>query len=449
MRHSLLLVISLSLFSVSLANAGANKTYVIKKGDTPGAVANRFHVPLDELLRYNNLSKSGSFKIGEKLQIPNKGEVTGSKYVVKPGDSVARVSDFHGVSQDDLREANGMGKNAKLKAGKKIVIPMVLRGGASRSHVIRKGDTLASIASKYGIKVKHLAAANKIGKKQSLKLGRTLIIPDKEDVPDTYRPKKSSKLVKSGTKIPGGVQHTVQSGQSLWMIARAYNVKGVKIAKRNGISTDTPLNIGMKLIVPGAKEVVPVRVKGFTIQPIRFVRVWNNKTITVRLMTRSGKINQNSRRRLSKLSGPRRSRRNKLLHPRLIHMIQRVAERWPGKTIEIVSAYRPGQKGTESQHSVARALDFRVLGITNKELYNFCTELPKSGCGYYPNSVFIHMDARKKSATWTDLSAPGEPAKYIKKGGKKGGKKKPAQPQSETLTEIENETQTQTETPTD
>ena len=423
MWRSLLLVICLCFVLVPCANAGKNRTYVIKKGDTPGAVAKRFHVPLDELLRYNNLSKNSSFRIGEKLQIPNKGEVTGSKYVVKPRDSVAKVADFHGVSQDDLRAANGMGKNAKLRVGKKIVIPMVLRGGASRSHVIRKGDTLASIAKKYGIKVKHLTAANKIKKKQRLKLGRTLIIPDEEDVQSTYRPKKSSKLVKSGVKIPGGVRHTVQPGQSLWMIARAYNVKGVKIAQRNGISTDTPLSIGKKLIIPGAKEVVPVRVKGFTIQPVRFVRVWNNETITVRLMTRSGKINKNSRRRLSKLSGPRRSRRNKLLHPRIIHMIQRVAERWPGKTIEIVSGYRPGQKGTESQHSAARAVDFRVLGITNKELYDFCTGLPKSGCGYYPNSVFIHMDARKKSATWTDLSSPGEPAKYIKKGARKGAKK--------------------------
>jgi LysM repeat protein len=435
MRHSLLLAICLILFSGSFADAGENKTYVIKKGDTPGAVAKRFHVPLDELLRYNNLSKNSSFKIGVKLQIPNKGEVTGNKYVVKPGDSVAKVSDFHGVSQDDLRAANAMGKNDKLQLHEEIVIPMVLRGSASRSHVVRKGDTLSKIAKKYGIKVKHLTVANKIGKKQRLKLGRVLIIPDKEDTPGIYRPKKSSKLVKSGVKIPGGVRHTVQPGQSLWMIARAYNVKGVRIAKRNGISTDTPLSIGKKLIVPGAKEVVPVRVKGFTIQPVRFVRVWNSDTIKVRLMTRSGKINQNSRRRLSKLSGPRRSRRNKLLHPRLIHMIQRVAERWPGKTIEIVSGYRPGQKGTESQHSNGRAIDFRVLGISNKELYNFCAELPKSGCGYYPNSVFIHMDARKKSATWTDLSAPGKPSRYVKKGAKK----KPAQPQTET----------ETQTPTD
>ena len=435
MRHSLLLAICLILFSGSFADAGANRTYIVKKGDTPGAVAKRFHVPLDELLRYNNLSKNSSFKIGVKLQIPNKGEVTGNKYVVKPGDSVAKVSDFHGVSQDDLRAANAMGKNDKLQVHEEIVIPMVLRGSASRSHVVRKGDTLSKIAKKYGIKVKHLTAANKIGKKQRLKLGRVLIIPDKEDAPGIYRPKKSSKLVKSGVKIPGGVQHTVQPGQSLWMIARAYNVKGVRIAKRNGISTDTPLNIGKKLIIPGAKEVVPVRVKGFTIQPVRFVRVWNSDTIKVRLMTRSGKINQNSRKRLSKLSGPRRSRRNKLLHPRIIHMIQRVAERWPGKTIEIVSGYRPGQKGTESQHSNGRALDFRVLGISNKELYDFCTELPKSGCGYYPNSVFIHMDARKKSATWTDLSAPGKPSRYVKKGAKK----KPAKPQTET----------ETQTPTD
>ncbi len=148
------------------------------------------------------------------------------------------------------------------------------------------------------------------------------------------------------------------------------------------------------------------------IQPIRFVRTWNNKSITVRLMKKSGKLNQASRKKLSILAGPRKGAKWRLLHPRLIHMIQRVAERWPGHTIEIVSGYRPGQTGTESKHSQARAIDFRVLGIGNRELYQFCTELPRSGCGYYPNSVFIHMDVREKSAHWIDYSRPGEKSIY-------------------------------------
>ncbi|HEY2513991.1 MAG TPA: hypothetical protein VGI39_24155, partial [Polyangiaceae bacterium] len=33
-------------------------------------------------------------------------------------------------------------------------------------------------------------------------------------------------------------------------------------------------------------------------------------------------------------------------------------------------------------------------------------------CGYYPNSTFVHMDVREKSAFWIDFSRPGEPPRY-------------------------------------
>jgi len=419
MRHLLpsALWVLLVLAATPEAQAGENQSYTIKQGDTPAEVAKRFKVPLDELLRFNNLSPRSSFRVGDTLKIPRPGQVTGSTYVVQSGDSVAKIADFHGVSQEDLLAANGMKKGAPLKVGGEITVPMILRGGASRSHVVQRGDTLASIAAKHDLTARALANANKLKKGQRLAIGRTLVVPDKEDPTGTYKPQESSKLVKSGEKIPGGVRHTVQPGQSLWTIARAYNVKGAAIAKRNGFEPGTPLGVGQKIIVPGAKAVVPVRVEGFVAQSVHFVRVWNNESITVRLMTRSGKINQTARKQLSILSGPRKkSQRWRLLNPRLIHMIQRVAEHWPGRTIEIVSGYRPGMSGNESMHSQARALDFRVGGVSNRELYEFCTQLPKSGCGYYPNSVFIHMDARDKETTWTDLSAPGEEPVYVRRG---------------------------------
>jgi LysM repeat protein len=400
------------------ASAKKHRKYTIQKGDTPINVAQQHGVTVDELLRFNGL-KPGSFRAGQTITIPFKGEVTGQNYVVKPGDSVAKVADFHGVSQDDLRAANGMRKGQKLRPGQKIKVPLVLRGGATKSHVVRSGDTLASIAKKHEVNVKHLAVENKLRPGDSLKLGRTLIIPDRDDVPKgPYKPKKTDKLVKSGEKIPGGVRHTVQPGQTLWTIARAYNVKGANIAEKNGFSAEDPITVGQKIIIPGAEDVVPVRVKGFTIQPIKFVRSLDGETVTVKLMTNSGKVNQVSRRKLSRLARQKGGKqRVKLLHPRLIHMIQRVAERWPGHTFEIVSGYRPGSTGSESKHAQARALDFKLIGVPNREVWEFCKQLPGSGCGYYPNSVFIHMDAREESTFWIDSSKPGQKSNYVNKGG--------------------------------
>ena len=80
----------------------------------------------------------------------------------------------------------------------------------------------------------------------------------------------------------------------------------------------------------------------------------------------------------------------------------------------IVSGYRPRSAG--SYHQVARALDFRIDGVKNEALVAFCKTLPDTGCGYYPNSLFVHMDVREPGAghvAWIDISRPGEPPRYV------------------------------------
>lgn len=413
-------IFALSFCFVVIAVAGIDtwaattKSYVIKQGDTPYGVAKRFGVSLDELYRFNAMKPGGSFVVGTKIDIPEKGQVAGSTYKVRAGDSVAKVSDFFGVAQDDLRRLNNLGRKGELKKDQTIQIPRTLRGGL-KGHVVRKGDTIAGIAKMNGVKVRNLMAANKLKNASQLQLGRTLVIPE-EDKNGVFHPKKTDKLVKSGQKVPGGVRHTVQSGQTLWSIGRAYHVSKEQIAQRNGLDVKAPLAVGDKILIPGARKVVPVRVSGYTIQPISFVSVWNNKKESLRLMTKNGRVSSYARKRLSKLAGSRKKGvRNKKLHPRLLHMLQRVAERYPGKTIDIISGYRPGETGHESMHSLARALDFRVRGVPNRELYEFCIGLPNAGCGYYPNSVFVHMDARSRSVTWTDYSGVGEKAQYEKR----------------------------------
>lgn len=339
------------------------------------------------------------------------------KHPVKAGDSIASIADFYGVSQNDLREANRLKQDDIIRPGQELTIPDSLRGGAVRHHVIEKGDTLSSIAKKHRVPAKTLASANKLTKSSPLQLGRTLVIPDRDDaLSSNFHPKKVTKLIKSGKKVQGGVAHTVQPGQSLWIIARAYNTSGDRIAAANNFSPEDRISVGQTILIPGASTVVPVRVKGFVPQPTRLVSVWNNDNAVIRLLSNSGKVNQKSRKILSRL-GRAKTKKNriKLLHPRLVHMLQRVAERFPGKTIEIISGYRPHKRGTRvSKHSEGRALDFRVEGVPNRELYEFIKELPGVGAGYYPNSVFVHMDVRNRKILWTDYSGVGQAAQYEK-----------------------------------
>jgi LysM repeat protein len=273
-------------------------------------------------------------------------------YTVSPGDSIAKIANHFGVGQRDLMEANDIRDARALRPGRQLVIPDELRHG-SRGYVIKPGDTLARIAQRFKVSVSELQEFNRLGEGEHLRVGRILLVPD--------------------SMAPRG---------------------GGRGAGRR--------------------------------TPVTLVRWQTGDSAKVFLTNQSGSVNQRGRAVLSALAGARPSPSaskkkgkgpsRKLLHPRLVQLLGRVAERYPGRSIHVVSGYRPYQKGNvrNSMHTKARALDFRVEGISNRELYDLIRAFPKTGTGYYPNSTFVHLDVRDKSVTWIDYSRPGESAKYRK-----------------------------------
>lgn len=106
--------------------------------------------------------------------------------------------------------------------------------------------------------------------------------------------------------------------------------------------------------------------------------------------------------------------RVKLLHPRLIWAVQKLAEAFPNRSIFIMSGYR--RDAHESYHRKGRALDLYLTGVDNADLFRFCRTLSDVGCGYYPNNKFVHVDVRPfgtHRVAWVDVSEPGAPSEYV------------------------------------
>jgi len=106
--------------------------------------------------------------------------------------------------------------------------------------------------------------------------------------------------------------------------------------------------------------------------------------------------------------------RVKLLHPRLIWAVQKIAEAFPNRSIFIMSGYRRDAHG--SYHQKGRALDLYVTGVDNADLFRYCHTLNDVGCGFYPNSKFVHLDVRPYGThrvAWVDISEPGARSEYV------------------------------------
>ncbi len=121
---------------------------------------------------------------------------------------------------------------------------------------------------------------------------------------------------------------------------------------------------------------------------------------------------------LAKQKGPFLAPGIKRVNPGLALRLQQVVDHFAKKgkpvRLHLISGYRPQSHG--SYHAKASAMDFNMEGVTNEALVAFCKTLQDTGCGYYPNSTFIHMDVRPGGTghvAWIDASGPGEKPHYV------------------------------------
>ncbi len=96
-------------------------------------------------------------------------------YVVHEGDTLAAIANMFDVSKNTILWANPEAKSG-VKAGQELIILPV----TGVRHVVKKGDTISSIAKKYGGDAEDIAGYNGVGIADALAIGDTVIIPDGE-----------------------------------------------------------------------------------------------------------------------------------------------------------------------------------------------------------------------------------------------------------------------------
>ncbi len=203
--------------------------YTVKKGDTLYSIARTYGISVDKLKSANNLS-SNNLTIGQTLIIPDNEEddiIDGETiYIVKSGDTLYKIAGLYGMTVNELKALNNLTSNS-LSIGQRLrVVPSEATG--ANTYVVKSGDSLYSIAKKFGITVDALKGANN-KTSNLLTIGEVLIIP-------TNNGSSSNRI------------HIVKPGDTLYSIARLYNTTVDEIKRLNNLGSNI-LSIGMSLYV--------------------------------------------------------------------------------------------------------------------------------------------------------------------------------------------------------
>lgn len=163
---------------------------------------------------------------------------------VVAGETLFSIAQFYEVPLSDLAKSNKINDNKKLTPGSKLVIPE----DQSLFHIIEPGQTLYSLQRKYTLSVDRIRSLNGMSN-NNLEVGDTLLFYNRDSLITSFIKEETKALVVSGSNQNSSyTTHAVKKGETLFRIARLYNLSINDIRKLNQLKSDN-LKIGQELII--------------------------------------------------------------------------------------------------------------------------------------------------------------------------------------------------------
>ena len=208
-------------------------TYIVKKGDSLYSIAQKFNTTIGALKATNDLT-GNILQPGQILRLPNfiisnikPGEVI--IYKISKGDTLYSIAQKYGVTVNDIINYNQLA-NTLLSVNQQLLIPVnqTIEAGKEPhiNYFVKRGDTLYNIAKRYNVTSKELMDYNNLSS-SLLNIGDEILIPQSKQL----------------------VNYFVKTNDTLDSIAERFNTTVEEIMKTNSLNT-TDIKIGQLLIIP-------------------------------------------------------------------------------------------------------------------------------------------------------------------------------------------------------
>jgi LysM repeat protein len=164
-------------------------------------------------------------------------------HVVKRGENLYRIALRYGTTVRAIAARNGIRNPSRIYVGQRLVIPTQPGGGHPGRggwwYLVRRGDTLFSIARRYGTTVWALQRANNLANPNCIYAGQRLWIPT-----------GGSWIGRRPAPPRAGFWYTVRWGETLSAIGWRYGVSPWAIAAANGLRNPNCIYAGQRLWIP-------------------------------------------------------------------------------------------------------------------------------------------------------------------------------------------------------
>ncbi len=216
-------------------------TYVIQAGDTLDALARRLRIPWQRLAEHNGITDPTLLQVGQALEIPGQAAqpavVTAEAAPEAAAAPVPPPADAP-VAADapaPTAAAPAAAEPAPAPAAAEPA-PAPVPAAKPATHTVRAGESLASIAPRYGLTWQALAAINGLDSRSILQVGQVLRLSGASAA-------KATTTGKTATV-------TVRKGDSLYSLATRYKIDWRDLAKINGLTGKSILQVGQVLRLP-------------------------------------------------------------------------------------------------------------------------------------------------------------------------------------------------------
>lgn len=193
-------------------------TYTVKKGDTLYSISKNQNIPIDTIIKLNNLTSS-NLEIGQQLKLKSDSNNSSNKnqYIVQRGDTLYSLALKYNTTVDKLRNLNNLNTNT-LTIGQILVLPIETDIDEYDIYVVKKGDSLWSISRKFNIDINDLIELNNL-KDLTLQVNQSILVPKQQENIETDL-------------------YIVKKGDTLWSISNKLNIPVQTLKELNNLNSN-------------------------------------------------------------------------------------------------------------------------------------------------------------------------------------------------------------------